>query len=115
MLAGLEEPIDNAAIAAAAAQAACEDANGTWESGTCTAGSSYNCTIGAICSAWAAAHPEDVLIEGFANNYVGDTAATTECAASEWSYLYSASLLYGYNFTLASYYCSVPSQPHVSD
>ena len=37
VLAGLEEPIDNAAIAAAAAQAACEDANGTWENDACAA------------------------------------------------------------------------------
>ena len=36
VLAGLEEPIDNAAIAAAAAQAACEDANGTWDDSVCT-------------------------------------------------------------------------------
>ena len=64
-------------------QAACVEANGTWESGTCTAGSSYNCTIGAMCSAWAAAYPDE--LEHYTNNYINHTAATSGCAAGPWS------------------------------
>ena len=64
-------------------QAICEDANGTWESGTCTAGSSYNCTIGAMCSYWAAEDP--YALQYYTNNYVGHTAETTGCPIVEWT------------------------------
>ena len=70
-------------IAAAAAEAACSEANGTWDSGTCTAGSSYNCTIGAMCSAWAAEYPEE--LPNYTNNYVGHTADTFGCATGQWA------------------------------
>ncbi|MEO2168675.1 MAG: hypothetical protein ABGY42_11245 [bacterium] len=99
VLAGLEEPID----AAAAAQAACEDANGTWESGTCTAGSSYNCTIGAMCSAWAAAYPADTGL--YTNNYKDHTAETTGCPIADWNYIsglipYPLSYVYSLGFSI---------------
>ena len=61
----------------------CEDAGGTWESGTCTAGSSYNCTIGAMCSGWAAEYPDG--LEYYTNNYVDHTAETTGCPISQWN------------------------------
>ena len=85
VVAGLAEGHTNsdiAAIAAAAAQAACVEANGTWESGTCTAVSSYNCTIGAMCSAWAAEYPDE--LEQYTNNYINHTADTSGCAAEPW-------------------------------
>ena len=69
-------------LASANSQSACEDANGTWESGTCTAGSSYNCTIGAMCSAWAAEYPDD--LEYYTNNYIGHTAASSGCEVDAW-------------------------------
>ena len=71
-------------LASANSQSACEDANGTWESGTCTAGSSYNCTIAAMCSAWAAEYPDD--LEYYTNNYVEDTAETTGCPIADWNH-----------------------------
>ena len=61
----------------------CEDANATWESGTCTAGSSYNCTIAAMCSAWAAAYPADSAL--LTNNYEGHTAETYGCELGPWT------------------------------
>ena len=70
-------------LASANSQRACEDANGTWESGTCTAGSSYNCTIGAMCSAWAAAYPSERAL--YTNNYEGHTAEPTGCALGPWT------------------------------
>ena len=76
---------NDAAIAAAAAQAACVEANGTWDSGTCTAapvGSSYNCTIGAMCSAWAAAYPG--ALPYYTNKHVDHTAASSGCDAANW-------------------------------
>jgi hypothetical protein len=99
VVAGLEEPIDNAAIAAAAEQTGCEAANGTWESGTCTAGSSYNCTIGAMCSAWAAAYSHDLGY--YTNNYVGDTATTTGCDASAWTQVADLSAASGWRYCSA--------------
>ena len=48
----------------------CEDAGGTWESGTCTAGSSYNCTIAAMCSALARGVSRRIP-HYYTNNYVG--------------------------------------------
>ena len=87
----------------------CEDAGGAWESGTCTAGSSYNCTIGAMCSAWAAEYPEDLPY--YTNNYVGHTAATFGCASGPWdtdvaSALYWPSLVmlldYAYQFVVTA-------------
>ena len=68
--------IDNAAVA----EATCGEAGGTWESGTCTA--SYNCTIGAMCSAFATQYPED--LEFYTNSYVGHTAATYGCPQQPW-------------------------------
>jgi hypothetical protein len=64
-------------------QSVCETAGGSWESGTCTAVSSYNCTIGAMCSAWAADFPEE--LPNYTNKYIGHTAATSGCAANVWS------------------------------
>ena len=66
----------------------CEAAGGSWESGTCTAVSSYNCTIGAMCSAWAAEYPDE--LEQYTNNYINHTAATSGCAANPWSAVYNA-------------------------
>ena len=71
-------------------QTICEDAGGAWESGTCTAGSSYNCAIGAICSEWAAVYPTE--LDYYTNNYVGHTAATTGCPIDEWNYTSSCAL-----------------------
>ena len=71
-------------IAAAAEQAACAEANGTWESGTCTAALSYNCTVGAMCSSWAAEYPLDLPL--YTNNYVDHTAASTGCSSSFWDW-----------------------------
>jgi hypothetical protein len=63
-------------------QSVCETAGGSWESGTCTAGSSYNCTIGAMCSAWAAEFPEE--LPNYTNNYINHTAATFGCPSGPW-------------------------------
>ena len=64
-------------------QSVCEAAGGTWESSTCTAGSSYNCTIGAMCSAWATwENPEE--LQNPINNYVGHTAASSGCDSTSW-------------------------------
>ena len=70
-------------LASANSQSACEDANGTWESGTCTAGSSYNCTIAAMCSAWHAAYPLDKPY--YINNYDEATAENTGCPLADWN------------------------------
>ena len=83
-------------LASANSQSACEDANGTWESGTCTAGSSYNCTIGAMCSAWAAEYPDD--LEYYTNNYVDHTAETTGCEQYTWTGISDHSLGVPYSF-----------------
>jgi len=61
-------------------QNVCGEAGGTWESGTCTA--SYNCAIGAMCSAFATQYPED--LEFYTNSYVGHTAATYGCPPQPW-------------------------------
>ena len=61
-------------LASANSQSACEDANGRWDGGACK---NYNCTIAAMCSAWAAEYPED--LPNYTNNYVGHTAATFGC------------------------------------
>ena len=79
-------PEQEAALAGTAAditsndQSVCEAAGGTWESGTCT--SSYNCTIGAMCSAFAANFPND--LQFYTNNYTGHTAATYGCPQYDW-------------------------------
>ena len=65
---------DNAAL--------CTDAGGTYDSGTDTCTPGYNCTIGAMCSAWAAEYPED--LPNYTNNYVGHTAATFGCPSGQW-------------------------------
>ena len=94
---------NDAEIAAAAAQAACEDANGTWESGTCTAGSSYNCTIASMCSAWAAdASPFE--LEHYTNNYVGHTAGTAGCPIAEWNYTRTWAQVYSHGWPGQSLY-----------
>ena len=67
-------------------QTVCETAGGSWDSGTCTAVSSYNCTIGAMCSAWAAAYPGDLPY--YTNNHVGYTATSTGCAVQAWDQTY---------------------------
>ena len=67
-------------IAAAAEQDGCAAAGGTWDSSGCTPG--YNCTIGAMCSAWAAEYPEN--LPNYTNNYVGHTAATFGCPSGPW-------------------------------
>ena len=73
---------DNASIAAAAEQAGCEAAGGTWENDACA--ESYNCAIGAMCSYWAEAYPED--LQYYTNNYIGDTAASTGCPYYAWDF-----------------------------
>ena len=79
-------PEQEAALAGTAAditsdnQSVCEAAGGTWESGTCTA--SYNCAIGAMCSAFAANFPND--LQFYTNNYTGHTAATYGCPQYNW-------------------------------
>jgi hypothetical protein len=70
-------------LASANSQSACEDANGTWDNDVCTAGSSYDCTIGAMCSAWAAEFPGE--LEYYTNNYIDHTAATSGCAEGAWT------------------------------
>ena len=65
---------DNAAL--------CTDAGGTYDSGTDTCTPGYNCTIGAMCSAWAAKYPE--ALPNYTNNYVGHTAATFGCPSGPW-------------------------------
>ena len=69
---------DNAAL--------CTDAGGTYDSGTDTCTPGYNCTIGAMCSAWAAEYPED--LPNYTNNYVGHTAATFGCPSGPWQFSY---------------------------
>ncbi|MDG1958904.1 MAG: hypothetical protein P8K07_10290 [Candidatus Binatia bacterium] len=65
---------DNAAL--------CTDAGGTYDAGTDTCTPGYNCTIGAMCSACAAKHPEAMGCSP--NNYVGHTAATSGCVEFDW-------------------------------
>ena len=65
---------DNAAL--------CTDAGGTYDAGTDTCTPGYNCTIGAMCSAWAAEYPEE--LPNYTNNYVGHTAATFGCPSGPW-------------------------------
>ncbi|MFT5041864.1 MAG: hypothetical protein ACI8TX_002844 [Hyphomicrobiaceae bacterium] len=76
---------DNAAIAAAAEQAGCVAAGGTWENDACT--ESYNCAVAAICSYYAAASPADLWY--YTNDYVGDTAASNGCNDAAWDALTS--------------------------
>ena len=66
---------DNAAL--------CTDAGGTYDAGTDTCTPGYNCTIGAMCSAWAAEYPEELPY--YTNNYVGHTADTFGCATGQWA------------------------------
>ena len=61
-------------------QTVCEDANGTWENGTCAP--SYNCSVGALCSAWAAEYPDQ--LQYYTNNYIGHTAASSGCPVPAW-------------------------------
>ena len=72
--------VDITSDIAAAEQAGCEGAGGTWAVDACTPG--YNCTIGAMCSACAAKHPEAMGCSP--NNYVGHTAATSGCVEFDW-------------------------------
>ena len=76
-------------LASANSQSACEDANGRWDGGACK---NYNCTIGAMCSAWAAKYPE--ALPNYTNNYVGHTAATFGCPSYPWDVNWS----FGTNF-----------------
>ena len=92
---------DNAAIAAAAEQAGCEDAGGSWDSGTCTAASSYNCALAAFCSDHAARHPEQPFWT-YANQYVGHTAASSGCDQSSWDAMQAS-----YPIALDPFYRSV--------
>ncbi|MEO2168659.1 MAG: hypothetical protein ABGY42_11155 [bacterium] len=67
----------------AAVAAVCETAGGSWDSGTCTAGSSVssdNCTIVAMCSALAAEYPS--YLNQYTNNHVGATPTSTGCAVN---------------------------------
>ena len=68
-------------IAAAAEQAGCAAAGGTWDGSTCT--TSYNCTIGALCSAFATQYPAD--LQYYTNNYTGNTAASYGCPQGAWN------------------------------
>ena len=65
---------DNAAL--------CTDAGGTYDAGTDTCTPGYNCTLGAMCSTWAAEYPEN--LPNYTNNYVGHTAATFGCSEARW-------------------------------
>ena len=65
---------DNAAL--------CTDAGGTYDAGTDTCTPGYNCTIGAMCSTWAAEYPEN--LPNYTNNYIGHTAATFGCSEARW-------------------------------
>ncbi|MDA7686759.1 hypothetical protein N8793_01640 [Pseudomonadales bacterium] len=74
---------DNAAIAAAAAQAACVEANGTWDSGTCTASSSADsCSAAAWCGYLAAQYPDDLPF--YTNNYAPDAVTFRNCPPYRW-------------------------------
>ena len=73
-VAAIDITSDNAAL--------CTDAGGTYDSGTDTCTPGYNCTIGAMCSACAAKHPEAMGCSP--NNYVGHTAATSGCVEFDW-------------------------------
>ena len=78
----------------------CTDAGGTYDSGTDTCTPGYNCTIGAMCSAWAAEYPED--LPNYTNNYVGHTAATFGCPSGSWeSSIYS---IYTLSLSGATFY-----------
>ena len=108
-------------------QSVCEAADGTWESGTCTAGSSYNCTIGAMCSAWAAAYPSELAL--YTNNYEGHTAETTGCELGPWTAVYNLTVqaVDAYDYHTAAtwmfasgpwghiFICDPRWGPHVSD
>ena len=61
-------------------QNVCAAANGTWENGTCAP--SYNCSVGALCSAWAAEYPDQ--LQYYTNNYIGHTAASSGCPVPAW-------------------------------
>jgi hypothetical protein len=65
---------DNAVAAAAAGNAACTQAGGTWDGSTCTAASSYNCFVGGFCSQAAISFPPATY--GYTNVYDGHTQGT---------------------------------------
>jgi hypothetical protein len=74
-VAAIDITSDNAAL--------CTDGGGTYDAGTDTCTPGYNCTIGAMCSAWAAEYPEELPY--YTNNYVGHTADTFGCATGQWA------------------------------
>ena len=55
-------------------QSVCEAADGTWENGTCTPASSYNCFIGGFCS--LAAYKFPPVVHPYINVYDGHTQGT---------------------------------------
>ena len=76
---GVDITSDNAAIAAAAGNAACAQAGGTWEAGTSTctpapAASSYNCFVAGFCAQAAIDFPPGDF--GYTNVYEGHTQGT---------------------------------------
>jgi len=82
-VASVDITTDNAAIAAAAAQAACVEANGTWDSGTCTASSSADsCSAAAWCGYLAAQYPDDLPF--YTNNYAPDAVTFRNCPPYRW-------------------------------
>jgi hypothetical protein len=72
----------NTAAVAAAEQAGCEAAGGTWdaESSTCTAASNYSCFVGGFCAQLAIDFPMDVW--SYTNVYDGHTRATEAASAA---------------------------------
>ena len=82
-VASVDITTDNAAIAAAAAQAACVEANGTWDGGTCTASSSADsCSAAAWCGYLAATYPDDLPF--YTNNYAPDASTFRNCPPFRW-------------------------------
>ena len=78
-VASVDLTTDNAAVAAAAGNAACTQAGGTWEAGTSTctpapAASSYNCFVAGFCAQAAIDFPPGDF--GYTNVYEGHTQGT---------------------------------------
>ena len=78
-VASVDLTTDNAAVAAAAGNAACTQAGGTWEAGTSTctpapAASSYNCFVAGFCAQAAIDVPPGDF--GYTNVYEGHTPGT---------------------------------------
>ena len=96
---------DNAAVEAAAGEAACTQAGGTWNAGTSTCTPSYNCFIGGFCAQAAIYSPPGAF--GYTNLYDGHTQGT-DPALSAGCNTFPGAFLWGDGHDLAVEFLSPP-------